>query len=254
MEAFVARHVLCALLYQGDLGESSETRFCGRRQLLTVGIYIGTLLPALIFDDLGPVLSLTGAIGASSIAYIAPGLVYLGLNGEAFLHHVSEILDRHNGGADATNSTEGIELPAVVETNEGPPPMPQTPYVKKSTTAAAPDSPCSIGQIGMTRRKPWWWYPLLYPVWCSIASQGANNTRAFLLRPLDVQPNGDQNSTPATNDAIMNEATLPSEVIGPRPRDYYISIFFVVFGVVALVVGVISNIYVQVHDVFYTPK
>eukprot|EP01082_Thalassiosira_pseudonana_P014163 g12727.t1 g12727 contig67:2840-3250(+) len=33
-----------------------------------------TLIPALIFSDIGPVLSLTGAVGGSCISYIGPGV------------------------------------------------------------------------------------------------------------------------------------------------------------------------------------
>ncbi|KAL3909638.1 MAG: hypothetical protein SGILL_008009, partial [Bacillariaceae sp.] len=69
MEAFVARHVLVQLLYQGDMdgyytvtdpttGETSTAkakrcRCLNRRHQVTLGIYLATLIPALIFDDLG---------------------------------------------------------------------------------------------------------------------------------------------------------------------------------------------------------
>ena len=69
MEAFVARHVLVQLLFQGDMdgyytvtdpitGETTTTKAkrCGclnRRHQVTLGIYLMTLIPALIFNDLG---------------------------------------------------------------------------------------------------------------------------------------------------------------------------------------------------------
>jgi len=74
MEAFVARHVFSSLMYQGELEGTDDmppilcgtnNGCCNRRHRLTLVIYILTLIPALIFDDLGPVLSITGAIGAS---------------------------------------------------------------------------------------------------------------------------------------------------------------------------------------------
>jgi hypothetical protein len=43
------------------------------------------------------------------------------------------------------------------------------------------------------------------------------------------------------------------EVIGAHTSDYYMSMFFIAFGLVAAVVGVASNIYVQVNNVFFTP-
>jgi len=83
MEAFVARHVLVQLFWKGDLdgylyhtttdpttGEESTAqtkakvcRCLNRRHQATLLIYVLTLIPALFVDDLGPVLSITGAIG-----------------------------------------------------------------------------------------------------------------------------------------------------------------------------------------------
>jgi solute carrier family 38 (sodium-coupled neutral amino acid transporter), member 11 len=85
MECFVARHVLVKLLFQGDLdGPIDENGkplavFCcmTRRHMITIAIYVLTLIPALIVNDLGPVLSITGALGGSCLCYIAPGVVYL---------------------------------------------------------------------------------------------------------------------------------------------------------------------------------
>ncbi|OEU09779.1 Aa_trans-domain-containing protein, partial [Fragilariopsis cylindrus CCMP1102] len=90
MEAFVARHVLVELIWGGDMnGYTIQSKcFCGllnRRHQVTVLIYILTLMPALIVDDLGPVLSITGAIGGCSLAYIGPGLAYLGIYGDDLL-------------------------------------------------------------------------------------------------------------------------------------------------------------------------
>jgi sodium-coupled neutral amino acid transporter 11 len=69
MEAFVARHVLVQLLFQGDMdgyytitdpatGETTtqKSKRCGflnRRHQVTLGIYVITLIPALLVDDLG---------------------------------------------------------------------------------------------------------------------------------------------------------------------------------------------------------
>jgi len=133
MESFVARHVLIMLVHNGDMdarggctleneqsveedelgdGEGvgddhtvNTTATTGsiiegggllcmnRRQTWTMMCYLITLLPSLVFSDIGPVLSLTGAVGGSCISYIGPGLVYLGVNGEAFLDKVGSWLD-----------------------------------------------------------------------------------------------------------------------------------------------------------------
>ena len=140
MESFVARHVLIMLIHNGDMDAKggctleNESRveeeelgdeeggdgggddltvstsrsieggglLCmNRRQTWTLLIYLSTLLPALIFSDIGPVLSLTGAIGGGCIAYIGPGLVYLGVNGEDFLNSVLGRVERWRGSKDS---------------------------------------------------------------------------------------------------------------------------------------------------------
>lgn len=60
-----------------------------RRITLTFVLYIFALLPALLFKDIGVVLAATGAIGGSSLSYLGPGMVYLGIHGNRFLEMVS---------------------------------------------------------------------------------------------------------------------------------------------------------------------
>ncbi|KAK1738991.1 eukaryotic rRNA processing protein EBP2 [Skeletonema marinoi] len=144
MESFVARHVLIMLIHNGDMdakggctlenesrveeeelgdegggGEGDDLTvstsrsiieggglLCmNRRQTWTLLVYLSTLLPALIFNDIGPVLSLTGAIGGGCIAYIGPGLVYLGVNGEDFLNAILARLERWRGTKDVNNNS-----------------------------------------------------------------------------------------------------------------------------------------------------
>ena len=90
--------------------------------------------------------------------------------------------------------------------------------------------------------KPWWWFPTLMPVWVAIASAGASSTRTFLAELHAGQ--GEPLRGPSRDD---------DEVIGPRKRDYVMSIVFIVFGVAAATFGVISNIYVQVNGIFFSP-
>jgi len=72
MESQVAKHVSFVLL--GPEGEdSNSSKWLGRNSKISLFLYVSSLIPALIFDDLGPVLSFTGSLGGSSIAYIAPG-------------------------------------------------------------------------------------------------------------------------------------------------------------------------------------
>ena len=41
-----------------------------RRILLTFGLYVSALIPALIFHDLGNIIALAGALGGSCLGYI----------------------------------------------------------------------------------------------------------------------------------------------------------------------------------------
>jgi hypothetical protein len=80
--------------------------------------------------------------------------------------------------------------------------------------------------------KPWWWYPMVMPLWVCLASSGGSGMRQKLeATSSNFNPLRDTNSS--------YDAT---ETIGPCPCDYWISIFFIVFGVVAAIAGVGSNV------------
>jgi sodium-coupled neutral amino acid transporter 11 len=227
MESFVARHVMVQLVFDGNMdnntvgpnGEvSPELKWMGlvgRRERWTLYIFLAALLPAMIFDDIGPVLSITGSLGASCLSYMAPGLVYLGLNGESFLAWTGQTL-QDRGTKQAKESDHGqVELPVVGDAT--------------AVIQTAPEATYPHGQ------KPWWWFLTLMPIWVAIASSGARSTRAFIA---DFPANDYPHDT--------------GETIGPRKRDFIFSMVFIVFGVIAAVFGVITNVYVHVHDIFFT--
>jgi sodium-coupled neutral amino acid transporter 11 len=91
LDCFVCRHVLTHIIYgiDSEIPENNTPDLLRTLRKVTVAVFILTMIPALILDDLGIVLALTGCLGASSIAYIAPGLIYLGLYGNDFLRIVS---------------------------------------------------------------------------------------------------------------------------------------------------------------------
>jgi hypothetical protein len=93
-----------------------------------------------------------------------------------------------------------------------------------------------------TGRKPWWWWPTLMPLWVRIATSGSEGMNDRLSA-------FDSQHGPADHP----EHSSGKEVIGPCKRDYLFSIFFIFFGVVAMVAGVFSNVYVQINNIFYTP-
>lgn len=262
MESFVARHVIVQLLYNGNMDNASvgpdgepvaERKFwgcLGRREKVTIGLYFLALIPALIVDDLGPVLSLTGSLGASCIAYIAPGLAYMGVNGGDFLDWVSG----HSNTSDDNERKNDQDNPEV-----------ELPVVGDATATMVTVSEqqqnrwTDDGNSGDSRRrKPWWWCLVGMPLWVALATAGERGTREFLAdfggvseeeeeEEINNNPDNDDNGVAAS----MDEGLY---IVVPNHRDFYISIILIVFGVVAAVCGVLSNIYVQVNSIFFNPK
>lgn len=234
LESFVARHVLVQLLFNGNMdkttvgndGEVVPERkilgYLGRRELWAIYLYVAALIPALIVDDLGPVLSITGSLGASSIAYIAPGLVYLGVNGDHFLEWTGQALQNRGFDSNKNVAPNGeVELPVAGDA--------------RATIETVPDASFPDG------RKPWWWWPLLMPIWVAIASSGCKGTKTYLSAL------GQEVGRP-----LRGPSQDEDEVVVPRPRDYIWSAVFITFGILAAVCGLASNIYVQVKSIFFT--
>ena len=222
MESFVARHVLVQLLHGGDMDGRDDPAHSGsagdeaggfwimnRRQTWTSAIYLMTLIPALIVDDLGPVLSITGSLGGGCIAYMAPGLVYLGVNGDAFLSFAHGLLG--NGSGNDTPPVTSDDLPLA-----------------GNASVIITDTPTSTRSfVGV--RKPLWWYLCGFPIWTSIASRGKRNMSIKI------------------DDASTYETTAYDIDMIPNRREFGIAIFFICFGVVSVIAGVGSNIYVQLN-------
>jgi len=304
MEAFVARHVLVELIWNGDMdgyidiivdeeantvddcetptpttGEGDKdgiisaatkqqkrirSKFLGvlnRRQQVTLLIYVVTLIPALLVEDLGPVLSITGAIGGCALAYIGPGLAYLGIHGDDFLQRLANVILSMNT---KTNTNTNTTVPTIT-TTEGELP------IDGDATAQLVDPRTIFSKEPMKGyTKPWWWYPLLMPLWVSVALSGSHglNERLTALegnhRPQN-SPTNDNNDDNADNTNTTNGTTTSAADVGvgvdttgttaavivePCVIDYGFAIFFIIFGSIAMLAGVASNIYVQIHEIF----
>ena len=72
MEMVVARHSLFSLLFGKTSGMTDH-----QHRVLTICIWASVLLLGLVFTSLGPILELTGSVGASALGYILPALIYL---------------------------------------------------------------------------------------------------------------------------------------------------------------------------------
>jgi hypothetical protein len=239
--------VLAVLLFDGDLDNLTEDadgaaiheakwfRFLGRRERWTLFIYVTTLVPAMIFDDLGPVMSLTGSLGASSLAYIAPGLVYFGLNGEIFLQWTGDYL-RRNGYSSIIDQSSAnyvdngeIELPMVGD------------------SSARMEAPADAFHPSSFALKPWWWWPALMPVWIGLASRGSTGTDQFFA---DIEPEPTPKPTESSYIEVLVNNDDDDETLHPTRGDFCYSVVLIIFGVIAAVAGVGSNVYVQVHGIY----
>jgi hypothetical protein len=233
------------MVYKGDmdnntfgpngeiLPEQKWLGVIGRRERVALLIYVWTLFPALVVDDLGPVLSLTGSIGASCLAYTAPGLVYLGINGVEFLQYVDELLQRKGFPAySATAAGSEMELPVVGNAN----------------AHMINDEDDKEARASSSSKRPWWWWVGGFPLWVYIAQNGADGVQDF-LENAEHPPSESQR---AMNTHRPHHESHSIE-IGPNVRDFWVSIMLISFGFLALVVGVACNIYVQIHSIFYSP-
>lgn len=92
MNLYIVRHVCVVLFFEGTLAHEGDDSTVlmrrDRRVTLTWVLYISSLIPAILMDSTGKVLSVTGAIGGSCIAYIGPGLAFLAVHSNEFIQLV----------------------------------------------------------------------------------------------------------------------------------------------------------------------
>lgn len=157
MESFVARHACVVLFFQGrSAHEGDDTSVLNRRDrrvTLTFLLYLIAVVPACIFRNVGVVLAASGAIGASSLAYIGPGAVYLGVHGARFI----ELTRAFFGSPLQSKSTQTSDE--------------ETTLLYNADIANDCEEPVNDSSI-ISLLKTCLWYVLLLPVWTAIASFG----------------------------------------------------------------------------------
>mmetsp|Transcript_24078 Transcript_24078/g.35645 ORF Transcript_24078/g.35645 Transcript_24078/m.35645 type:complete len:598 (-) Transcript_24078:655-2448(-) len=277
MESFVARHVCVVALFSGRRAhEGEDAAILNRRDRrigLTVALYILALVPALFFENVGNVLSVTGAISGSCLSYIGPGFVYLGIHGGEFLEIVDNIWNTHSN---ATNR----ETPEMKALNA----------VNVEDLSQAPSEKCSL-----TRRflKGVIWYLIGMPIWHYIARVGASGYKSYQREKATKSPyisklgNAKANNPPrrqlgSFGSLYPSDSNLSSYQQGNGPHitlippnsnrhppqnislvqspmveadlnattevfDYVVAIGFILFGIVALVAGIVSIFYESTH-------
>mmetsp|Transcript_14555 Transcript_14555/g.31064 ORF Transcript_14555/g.31064 Transcript_14555/m.31064 type:complete len:266 (-) Transcript_14555:111-908(-) len=77
------------LLFQGREAHEGDDHVVldrwDRRVATTIALYISVLIPAIYCSDVGLVLAWTGTVAATTLSYILPGVLFIGVHGEEFL-------------------------------------------------------------------------------------------------------------------------------------------------------------------------
>jgi len=284
VDSFVCRHVLVVLFFRGrrahEGDDASVLSRKDRRVAITLIVYFSCLFPALVVDDVSSVLALTGTIGASSLAYIGPGLIYMAVYGGEFLQKVDDIWGSSvDENEDQPQDVESSRLLASTKTSQSTPESEHSPSILQNLVKGTA------------------WYLLFMPIWCSIANMGKKKLSAFqekealksphinrlgkcaplpqmeMQRPRGGSFNGpDANLLPLQNgpkilpygavsggNKAIGAAILKKQSDGnvakkkfqgedeaadvdipPTWYDFCLAIFLIVFGVVALCAGLVS--------------
>jgi len=166
VELFVARHVCVVLFFKGrrahEGDDHSVLKRKDRRVAVTVFLYIISLVPALMFDDLGGVFSITGSLGGAALSYIGPGILYLAVHGSDFLELASKrwsYVPTKLKSSKAALSIRKALQPIDVETGGG--------GQQSAGSTIAPKKNICIRFFDCIL-----WYILLMPLWCKVALIG----------------------------------------------------------------------------------
>mmetsp|Transcript_2421 Transcript_2421/g.4566 ORF Transcript_2421/g.4566 Transcript_2421/m.4566 type:complete len:635 (-) Transcript_2421:689-2593(-) len=165
MDSFVCRHVLVVLFFRGRRAHEGDDAAVlarrDRRVAMTMVIYLSSLIPALMVDNVGSVLAITGTIAGSCLSYIGPGLIYLAVYGEEFLQKVDEFWGYTAEGEDP-DSAEDVESSRLLP--------------EQNSSIAEVSTPPSFTQRTF---KVVVWYVTLMDLWCAIATMGKSKLKLF---------------------------------------------------------------------------
>lgn len=166
VESFVTRHVCVVLLFSGrSAHEGNDAHILSRadrRIGLTTALYILAVIPAVLTNDLGPVLAITGTVGGSCLSYLGPGVIYLGVHGERFLSLARQAFGRRNEASVEHSATQSNENGAD-ET---------TPLVVggDAMNIITSENQDTVEVVGVWNHILW--YLTGMPLWCAIARSG----------------------------------------------------------------------------------
>lgn len=155
-----------------------------RRVILTWILYISTLTPAILMDSTGKVLSVTGSIAGSSLAYIVPGLTYIAIHSNAFIDMVHKqwqssnyLLGYPKVLGDGVESEKDCHTSQHLEISEE--------RTQQMTIGYAETSKGTRLSSGL---RVIFWYVTGMPFWCIIAEFGQKNLAEHFEREDMVSP------------------------------------------------------------------
>jgi hypothetical protein len=162
--SFVIRHIVVVFFFRGRRAdEGDDASVLSRRDqrvTITLVIYLACLIPALFMKNAGFVMAISGTIGASSLAYIGPGLIYMAVYGEEFLALVNKIW--------------GASSPPAVDYDMKP--QESSSLVSKRASS----EPTSKSESMLEKYvNDVLWYILLMPIWFVIADRGQKRLIEF---------------------------------------------------------------------------
>jgi len=276
MESFVSRHVCVVTLFAGRRAHDGEDATIlnrnDRRISLTLALYLLALVPALAFENLGNVLSFTGAIGGSSLCYIGPGLIYIGVHGQQCCTIIERYWPKYKHKKNTTTTTT-----TTTTTDEE-----QERRTLLVSTEVEEQQTSMIQYCIQTTS----WYILMMPLWYWMAQIGARNFKSYERELATKSPHISRISNNGTkqkkfgqqqliqpsmlkkhsSESNINYGSLiipphhsnqpkvfhPPKIVQqveeeeteivttPQVMDYVIAVAFMLLGIIALVAGIAS--------------
>jgi sodium-coupled neutral amino acid transporter 11 len=166
LASYVGRHVLIVLLFSGRQAHEGDDHTVlardDRRIILTLVLFVAAIVPAILYNDTGVVLSITGALAGSCLSYLGPGAAYLAVHGQEFLALA-------NWNVSPATRQVMWKYPIPDERKE----MRGENY--------------GSGFFGDFYRLVAWWV-LLMPIWCVLASTGVKHLEKFEEERLRKSP------------------------------------------------------------------
>jgi len=206
-----------------------------------------TLILALALSDLGIVLSVCGSISGSCLAYIGPGLAFLGVNSTAFLEWVHTLLRRREERRERQKkqTTHSSKLHSYNIANSSDSFL-KVPLVEQGAVAEDSGTEIMIDCFdARTVHKPLWWYFLGFSTWYRLAINANVKMKENMLARNFIPENEISGEILLDANALTEEHLHEGEISefsSLSVLDFLTSLFLILFGVIGLSAGLFSYI------------